>query len=51
MIQCEETGEIFSSIRALERHLNISHGKMIKLFKNKSSMEYNNLHYSKGENK
>ena len=50
-IKCKETGEQFSSIRALERHLNISHSTIMKMFKNKQEIEYNNLHYIKGENK
>lgn len=51
IIKCCETGEQFSSIRALERYLNISHSKIIKMFKDKEKIEYNNLHYIKGENK
>lgn len=47
IIYCKENGTQFSSIRALERHLNISHGKIIKLFKDKQEIEYNNLHYIK----
>ena len=48
IIYCNETKETFSSIRALERHLNVSHGKIIKMFQKNDIIEYNNLHYSKG---
>lgn len=47
-IKCQETNEQFSSIRALERHLNISHGKIMKMFQQNTTIEYNNLHYIKG---
>jgi len=47
IIKCNESGELFSSMRALERHLNISHGKMEKMFQYNTTIEYNNLHYSK----
>lgn len=49
LVYCKEDNQQFSSIRALERHLNISHGKMMKMFKDKNEIEYNNLHYIKGE--
>ena len=47
IIKCQETGEYFSSIRALERYLNISHSTIIRMFKQNNIIEYNNLHYSK----
>ena len=47
-IKCQETNEQFSSIRALERYLNISHGKIMKMFQQNTIIEYNNLHYIKG---
>lgn len=47
IIKCQETGDVFPSIRALERELHISHGKIIKMFQQNNTIEYNNLHYMK----
>lgn len=49
IIHCIETNETFSSIRALARHLSVSHSILVRRFTNKNFIEYNNLHYLKEE--